>query len=525
MATYYVSTSGSNTNDGLSPATAWRNPTKVNATVFNPGDQILFQGGAQFTGPINMTSASMGASNNPIIIGSYGTGKANIRSNNNNCILLYNTGGYEIRDLIVSSSGTTSNAYSNLNRSGINIYRDETGTGTYLPSILIDNVEAVYCRIGIGIGGDEEGYDGITVTNCVTHDCRDGGISVWGGSPSTNKNAYIAYCEAYNMPGHVDVTTAGISVGETTDYTIEYCVAHDLGEQCTNAAGGPVGIGGYDSTNGVIQYNLAYNVHTPTTYDGVGFNLDINTTNCTLQYNLAYNNDGAGFLLYSNTSQSNCVVRYNVGYGNGRVLSAYGEMFLSYSSSNAAIYNNTFIARNNTNGGVPVFITAGTNLTGCSVRNNVFIQRGSGQMVSTATAHTTGQVILQGNAYYSEGGTYSYKWGGTTYSGIAAWRAATNQEKRAGVDVGFEANPLLVDITSEPAITEYTEITTITNVMTRPGSPLIAAGLNLNSLFGINPGSRDYFGQTLSAPYSIGAHQGSDEAGWQIGSISMGKPA
>jgi hypothetical protein len=45
-ATYYVdATNRNDTNNGLSESTAWKTIAKINASVFNPGDQILFKGG------------------------------------------------------------------------------------------------------------------------------------------------------------------------------------------------------------------------------------------------------------------------------------------------------------------------------------------------------------------------------------------------------------------------------------------------------------------------------------------------
>jgi hypothetical protein len=45
-ATYYVdATNGNNSNNGLSMSSAWKTIAKVNASVFNPGDEILFKGG------------------------------------------------------------------------------------------------------------------------------------------------------------------------------------------------------------------------------------------------------------------------------------------------------------------------------------------------------------------------------------------------------------------------------------------------------------------------------------------------
>jgi hypothetical protein len=43
-ATYYVdATNGNDANTGLSEATPWKSIAKVNASTFNPGDQILFK--------------------------------------------------------------------------------------------------------------------------------------------------------------------------------------------------------------------------------------------------------------------------------------------------------------------------------------------------------------------------------------------------------------------------------------------------------------------------------------------------
>ena len=45
-ATYYVdATNGNDSNNGPSEAMPWKTIAKVNAAVFNPGDQILFKGG------------------------------------------------------------------------------------------------------------------------------------------------------------------------------------------------------------------------------------------------------------------------------------------------------------------------------------------------------------------------------------------------------------------------------------------------------------------------------------------------
>jgi len=45
-ATYYVdATNGNDSNNGISGLTPWKTIAKVNASNFNPGDQILFKRG------------------------------------------------------------------------------------------------------------------------------------------------------------------------------------------------------------------------------------------------------------------------------------------------------------------------------------------------------------------------------------------------------------------------------------------------------------------------------------------------
>ncbi|HWZ84145.1 MAG TPA: hypothetical protein VNW47_16065 [Terriglobales bacterium] len=74
-ATFYVdATSGVDTNDGLSQATAWKTVAKVNGSTFSPGDQILFKRGQVWNE--SLVPPSSGASGNPIVFDAYGTGEA-----------------------------------------------------------------------------------------------------------------------------------------------------------------------------------------------------------------------------------------------------------------------------------------------------------------------------------------------------------------------------------------------------------------------------------------------------------------
>ncbi|MCP9751038.1 hypothetical protein EGI32_08645 [Ferruginibacter sp. HRS2-29] len=81
--TYYVSNTGNNRYDGMSPSSSWQTLQRVqiaaNSGLMKPGDKILFKRGDNFTGTLTWSSifgnkAPSGAKDAPITFGAYGTG-------------------------------------------------------------------------------------------------------------------------------------------------------------------------------------------------------------------------------------------------------------------------------------------------------------------------------------------------------------------------------------------------------------------------------------------------------------------
>src|SRR5690348_4137511 len=91
--TYYISIQGNDLNNGLSVATAWQTLTNINALSLKPGDKILLEGGDIFKGSINLNQNDNGTDSNPIVISSYGNGRATIYSPDTTAIHALNTGG------------------------------------------------------------------------------------------------------------------------------------------------------------------------------------------------------------------------------------------------------------------------------------------------------------------------------------------------------------------------------------------------------------------------------------------------
>lgn len=72
--TYYLSSSGSDLNNGLSSSTPWKTINKLNSITLNSGDYVLFKRGDTFKGTINgkknVTFGAHGSGAKPIISGS-----------------------------------------------------------------------------------------------------------------------------------------------------------------------------------------------------------------------------------------------------------------------------------------------------------------------------------------------------------------------------------------------------------------------------------------------------------------------
>jgi hypothetical protein len=80
-ATYYVSSSGSDSNPGTSPTAAWQTVRRVNNAALAPGDTVLFEASSTF-GDTTLVPPTSGAAGLPITFGSFGTGLAHLASSN-----------------------------------------------------------------------------------------------------------------------------------------------------------------------------------------------------------------------------------------------------------------------------------------------------------------------------------------------------------------------------------------------------------------------------------------------------------
>jgi hypothetical protein len=521
---YYVSPTGADARSGTSPDAAWQTIQRVNNQRLAAGDRVLFEGGQTFSGNLYLDGGESGSAAAPVVIGSYGTGRATIYAGDGTGILVLNASGIVVRDLYIVGSGSTTNA-----GSGIFFYVDLPG-GVKLPYVRVDSVDAV--RFGeagvlVGSNGDNSGFEDVRITRVIASDNRKQGIFVYSQTPNSHRNVYVGDCRAFRNSGQTGlpfnsgngITLSGVDLG-----VIERSVAHDNG-WLSDAANGPIGIWTYQSNNVVIQYNESYANKTGGTKDGGGFSLDNSTSNSVLQYNYTHDNTGAGLQLAhkpDDAVHSGNVIRYNISQNDGRK-NAYAAIQLWGRIRNAEIYNNTvFVTYTGPARGVYIKNSSieTQDVQHVHIRNNIIITTNTTRLVEVTPTQLDGAIDLrfENNAYFSTSATPRYTWGTVTYTSLAAWRTATGQETIGSTPVGFEGDPMLKSAGFAPTIDDAAAIDRIEAYRLRPGSRAIDGGLNLSSLFGVSTGTHDYYGGATpqGGAYDIGAHEFASDCSWTV---------
>lgn len=514
--TYYVSPAGNDANSGKSPGMAWKTVGNVNSLDLSPGDTVLFQGGETFNGNLYLDASDGNAPDNPLVISSYGGGRAILNAGTGFGISVYNTQGIHISDLVVMGSGMNTNI-----KNGIEFYVDVAGDKRFA-DIVVERVEVKeFGRVGVRIGAWNglTGYDGLRLEDLDVHHNLHDGILVYGypspfGYP--NRDVVIRGCASYQNPGIADpksIKGNGIVISNTDRAVIEYCVAYENG-QANVHCGGPGGIWAYDANAIMIQYCESYRNRTASTCDGLGFDLDGGTTNSIIQYCYSHDNAGGGYLLgqYANAKPwRNNICRYNISVNDGRTNASGITLFKGSPESimdSALIYNNTIYttpsAGNATHGAFQI-TEWNTGMQNIFVYNNIFVATGGAPLVSVPAKYNA---FFAGNVYWTAGGPFVINYQGKTYTSLEAWRGATDNELLKGLATGTTADPLLSNLGTAP-IAWPRAVSTIDAYRAQIGSPTIDNGINLKSSVGIDQGNRDFFGIDVPSQngYDIGAHE------------------
>lgn len=491
-ADYHVSPRGDDAGPGTFEQ-PWRSLAKVNATRFQPGDRVLLEGGQTFAGPLELGPDDQATPARNIVITSYGAGRAVI------------DGG---AGRAVSIEGCDHVLIDRLRLVGAGRKTGNTAHGLYLARSIgttIDRVEVSGFRhAGIYVTGGQD----IRITRVYAHDNGFAGIHSGG---ERSRNLYVGYSLAENNPGDPTVRNNhsgnGIVLGHVDGAVIERSEARYNGWDMPWTGNGPVGIWVHDADRAVVQYCVSHH-NRSTAADGGGFDFDGGVTNSLLQYNYSHNNFGSGYLIcqYEGAPRFAAnVVRYNISQDDG-LFDHNAGIFVWVGGAgmeSTLVHNNTVW---NTKGAAVAYGISqkyAASLPRVTFYNNIFVSQGPQIFNRTEGAGLLGE--FRGNLYWSLG-ERGFRTG--AHAALQAWASATGQERLAGRLVGLFADPRLVR-TGPALLTDPDLLHTLADFRLEPGSPAIAAGLDLRAQFGIDPGPSDFFGNPLprKGPLSIGAHE------------------
>jgi len=459
---YYINNSnGSDNNDGLSPATAWKSLTKVNAAAFAPGDSVLFIRGGLWRGQLipksgnasaNITYSDYGTGEKPQLLGSVNVSSSTDWTNvGSNIWQSVQTSTVDIGNLIFNGGAAagfkkwTSSALQNQG----DFWWDKTGTQTVQIYSTV-NPANYYTDIEAAIG------------NFIVYAQLDSFLVL--------QNMAFKY-------GAAD----GIEVRNTHHFILQDCDVSFIGgtELTTQVRyGGGIQFWAY-SNNNIVQRCRFWEI-----YD------DAVTNQCTpsnsgpaQQYNLFYRNN-----LIWNCSESSycCDLRPAVLAGS----------FLK----NIYFENNTCVnagggwaaAQRPDLKGFQIYFSAITATTdSIFIRNNIFYKSRAVLFVDNSSVQTLNYTTLDYNDWYTLNNTDTIValWTSSslniwTKPQFAAYQTTNNEDAHS-----FMADPLLADPDSN-------------NYHLSSASPCIGTGINtgVGSDFDLNP-------RPQTGPYDIGAYQ------------------
>ncbi|SEG67068.1 DNRLRE domain-containing protein [Paenibacillus sp. UNC499MF] len=512
---YYVdSAAGNDANNGTSQAQAWKTLAKVNATTFQPGDQILFKSGGIWNG--QLWPKGSGANGSPIVIDKYGSGSKPVingggssfnqtvynstKTYNTGTVFLRNQEYWEINNLEVTNDDNFSveNNDSAAFRAGIFVVIDANESDRVYNHIYIRGNDVHDVDGSNNAGPKENGgiitviqgtaststrtyarFNDVRIENNTIRKVDRVGIRAAAHSNYVNDDSFsTTSTRTYGnwntnvYIGHNNLEDVGgdsIILRDTDGALVEYNVANRFGTRVasTNAI---AAIWLAVAKNTVLQYNEAFG-GPASNQDGCAWDFDLYLENTTYQYNYSHDNP-MGHVLMMGTNK-NDVMRYHISQNEGNII----RHFNANEATPASIYNNVFYYN-----GAAHKVIGGNDATktGYQFMNNIFYNTNPSVATNWGTSANWGQTSFSNNIFYEASGTHS-----------------ANEPSDPGKRT---ADPAFVNPGGAG-----TGLSTAAAYRLKAGSPALNAG----KLIADN-GGKDYFGGAVSATAvpNIGAYNG-----------------
>ncbi len=365
-ATYYIdSQTGDDAYNGEYPDSAWASLHKVNDTIFQPGDSLLFKSDGRWEGMLWPKGSGRAAK--PIVIAKYGDGALPLIEGNglvDNVVYLYNQEYWIISELEITNIKPGNK---NALLRGVYILGEDYGTlhNITLKNLYIHDVTGTLKAGGNDNLAKENGgimyeiigtsvvttFDSLVIEGCKIKDVDRTGInnkSSWwirtlhdntNWTPSTN--IIIRHNWIERTGGN------GLIIREAAAPLIEYNVFKQCGLKVNGNA-----MFTFNCDDALVQYNESFlTVYNSGDVDASGFDGDFRCKRSLFQYNYSHDNDG-GFMVVvcmggPTRFNDSTVVRYNISQNDGD--HEEGKVFhISGQTTNTFIYNNSIYMKGGT---------------------------------------------------------------------------------------------------------------------------------------------------------------------------------
>lgn len=448
---YFVSPHGRDDDGGLSIRQPWKSLERVNRHIsengLKPGDTIRFLGGCKFAGNLVLNRATGGTQVNPVLISSYGCGRATLLPGRKTGILIRETPWITVSNLDLTAS-------SDSDGDGIRCDRD-IESNQRIPGIEIRSCTARgfgWHGIMIDASQRSSGFERVVLKDCITTGNRYAGIMIYGGNPAgrtlrAHAEITVDHCVATGNPGDPDQlqhhSGSGILMDGVDSGLIHGCIAAANGAECRNDRGGPVGIWAHACRDVIIENCESYE-NRSCLRDGGGFDLDGGCENCAMRWNYSHDNHGPGFLVYMYNGAAyaarGCQIRGNISSNDGGQGSAYAGIEIG--SENGCqiealdVANNTVIAPKRS---VATIRISGESIQ-ATVRSNLVVAPAHGVLAALSGHHHHLHFI--GNRYWRADGKSVFlidsQWAIPT---LGSWHSSSGPDTRFSSEGESLADP------------------------------------------------------------------------------------
>jgi len=337
---WYVDTTGSDGAGNGYRNKPFKTINRINVVALHPGDTVYFRAGQIFDGTLELRAGLSGSAKNPIVITSYGKGRATINGGDSSAVRIYKESHVKLEHLTLKGSGRK--------------------TGNVKDGLAIINCRDVHVNDLDIWGFQKSGLLIYSSQNIVAHDVSahdNGSAGITVESPYQKRESHnikILHCRAENNPGDPTNLTNhsgnGIVVGNCRKVLIDHCTATNNGWDMPRIGNGPVGIWAYEADSVTIQHCLSYkNKTSKGGADGGGFDLDGGVTHSIVQYNVSYDNWGSGYCIFQYWGASpwhDNIFRYNISENDGTVSDSQAGLYVWNSSDDEKQFHDCLVYGN-----------------------------------------------------------------------------------------------------------------------------------------------------------------------------------